>query len=56
MTQEQLTQLTRIFNTLLNVHTCGEDTLIMSDCVRALQQIIVEENKKNEEENKPVEE
>jgi hypothetical protein len=45
MTQEQLTQLTRIFNTLLNVRTSGEDTLLMSDCVRALQQMIVEENK-----------
>jgi hypothetical protein len=45
MTQEQLTQLTRIFNTLLGISTNGEGTLLMSDCIRALQEIINEENK-----------
>ena len=44
ITQEQLVQLTRIYNTLLNVHTKGEDGFIMTDCMRALQQVIVEIN------------
>ena len=47
MTQEQLIQLTRIYNTLLNVHTKGEDGFVMTDCMRALQQVIVEINESN---------
>lgn len=38
ITQEQFEQLSRIYNTLLEVNTKGEDTLIMADCIRALQQ------------------
>jgi len=37
ITKEQLEQLARIYNTLLNVGTRGEDTLIMADCLRALE-------------------
>lgn len=39
ITQEQLTQLARIYNTLLTIETKGENTLIMADCVRALQEL-----------------
>ena len=37
--QEQLEQLTRIYNTMLNIGTKGEDTLVMADCLRALEQV-----------------
>lgn len=50
MTQEQLEQLIKIYNTLTTISTKGEDTLIMADCLRAfkysiyeLQNIIVEQ-------------
>jgi hypothetical protein len=49
MTQDQVSMLTRIYNTLLGVHTCGEDSFMMTDCLRALQQIIVDANKTTEE-------
>lgn len=39
MTQEQSMQLQRIFNTLMTIETKGENTLIMADCLRALQQL-----------------
>ena len=39
MTKEQLMQLQRIFNTLMTIETKGENTLIMADCLRALQQL-----------------
>ena len=42
ITQEQLIQLSRIYNTLLTIETKGENTLIMADCVRALQQLAQE--------------
>ena len=52
MTQEQATQLTRIYNTLLLVNTKGEDTIIMGDCLKALKnlmpQISIIEDKKEE--------
>ena len=41
ITKEQLEQLTRIYNTMLNIGTKGEDTLVMADCLRALEQVIV---------------
>lgn len=49
MTQEQLTQFARIYNTLMTITTKGEDTLIMADCLRALKTLgesikIIEEN------------
>jgi len=37
ITREQLEQLTRIYNTMLSIDTKGEATLIMADCLRALQ-------------------
>ena len=44
ITREQLEQLTRIYNTMLNIGTRGEDTLVMADCLRALEQVIVQIN------------
>ena len=52
ITKEQLEQLTRIYNTLLNVGTKGEDTLIMADCIRALEQVIVQINQASQQ-NQP---
>lgn len=42
MTQEQITQLYRIYNTLGTISTRGEDTIIMGDCLRALATFIQE--------------
>lgn len=33
-------QLKRIFNTLKLIHTSGEDTILMSDCLQALKVLI----------------
>ncbi len=44
ITREQVEQLGRIYNTMLNIGTKGEDTLIMADCLRALEQVIVAVN------------
>lgn len=42
MNQENLVQLTRVFNTLLLVSTKGEDTMIMGDCLKAFKQVLTE--------------
>ena len=42
ITREQVEQLTRIYNTLLEVGTKGQDTLVMADCLRALEQVITQ--------------
>lgn len=34
-----VTQLQRIYNTLGLISTKGEDTLLMADCLRAMQQL-----------------
>lgn len=44
ITREQVEQLTRIYNTMLTIGTKGEDTLIMADCLRALEQTIIQIN------------
>lgn len=57
MTYNDLELLTRIYNTLLLVNTKGEDTMIMGECLRALQNFVLtkkqeftdETNKKEEE-------
>ena len=56
ITKEQLTQLSRIYNTLLQVNTHGEDTMIMGDCLRALQRVILEIDSVNNTSQVPVEE
>lgn len=38
--QEQIEQLIRVYNTLFEINTKGENTLIMADCLRELGQII----------------
>lgn len=40
ITKEQVEQLTRIYNTMLEISTKGEDTLVMADCLRALSQVV----------------
>lgn len=40
ITREQVEQLSRIYNTMLEIRTKGEDTMIMSDCLRALEQVV----------------
>lgn len=58
MNYNDLELLTRIYNTLLLVNTKGEDTMLMGDCLRALQNFILtkkqeiekQENKAKEEE------
>ena len=42
MTQEQINQFIRIYNTLCTISTKGEDTLIMGDCLRAMQTLAAE--------------
>lgn len=42
VTQEQLVQFSRIYNTLLTIETKGENTIIMGDCLRAFQQSMQE--------------
>lgn len=40
MNIENYSQLKRIFNTLKLIHTSGEDTILMSDCLQALKVLI----------------
>lgn len=47
ITRQQLTQFSRIYNTLLQVNTHGEDTMVMGDCLRALQRLILEIDEMN---------
>lgn len=53
MDKENLQQLANIYNNLLSVHTNGEDSFVMTDCMRALFQFIQkcaqEANEKKEE-------
>lgn len=43
---ENLMYLTQIYNTLCLVHTRGEDSIIMADCLKALQQYLKNEQTK----------
>ena len=42
MSEKHVTNLTQLYNTLLLISTRGEDTMIMAECIKALQQIIQE--------------
>ena len=44
MTNEQKIRLVQIFNTLMTVQTSGENSFIMTDCLRALQSLMLEIN------------
>lgn len=48
ITKEQVEQLTRIYNTMLEIRTKGEDTLVMADCLRALEQVVTQVIKAND--------
>ena len=56
MTYEDIQMLINIYNTLLSVHTCGEDSFAMTDSMRALYKFIdnkqkeyIEKQKENKE-------
>lgn len=49
ITREQLEQLARIYNTLMNISTKGEDTFIMADCLRAMEKVVTDIDKANSE-------
>lgn len=51
MNYEVLQQLVDIYNNLLKVHTCGVDSFIMTDCMRALLEIIRNETQQEKSEN-----
>ena len=44
ISHEQLEQLTRIYNTLLEVQTKGESTFILTDALRALEKVVRDVN------------
>lgn len=52
MTQLQLNQLIRIYNTLTTVSTKGEDTIIMADCLKAFKQSLEELQRIQQQEKK----
>lgn len=59
ITREQVEQLSRIYNTMLEIRTKGEDTMIMSDCLRALEQVVqqvIQANQQPAADSVPVEE
>lgn len=43
-----MTQLQMIYNTLKLISTRGEDTLIMADCLRAMQELIKQQTSEGE--------
>ena len=47
MNSNQLTQLTRIFNTMKLIYTHGEDTVLMAQCLTALKDFIEEASSEN---------
>lgn len=40
MNQEQINQLSKIYNTLCLIETKGENSILMGNCLQALQQFI----------------
>ena len=40
MNDNQINQMIRIFNTLKLVNTCGEDTIIMAQCLTSLKELV----------------
>lgn len=47
MNNNQLAQLTRIFNTMKLINTRGEDTVLMAQCLTALKDFIEEASSEN---------
>lgn len=48
--KEQIQQLINIYNTMLQVHTCGEDSFLMTDCMRLFFKTIKELSAEQKEE------
>lgn len=46
-------KLTALYNTLAQIETKGENTIVMGDCLKYLKQIIEEEQAKPVAEDKP---
>lgn len=42
MSEKYVQDLTKLYNTLLLISTRGEDTMIMAECLRALQRTVEE--------------
>ena len=42
MSPKHVQDLTKLYNTLLLISTRGEDTMIMAECLKALQQTVEE--------------
>ena len=42
MTEQQVNDLTKLYNTLLLISTRGDDTMIMAECIKAFRKIIEE--------------
>lgn len=40
ISNEQVDLLARIYNTMLQINTKGEDTLVMAECLRALESVV----------------
>ena len=59
MNYNDLELLTRLYNTLLLINTKGEDTILMGDCLKALQNFVLtkkQEIENNQQENHKEEE
>lgn len=58
MNYNDLELLTRIYNTLLLVNTKGEDTILMGECLKTLQNFVLTKKQEitNEQNNKKEEE
>lgn len=58
MTQRELTQLGKIYNTLTLVSTKGDDTITMAECLKALKALYehMSENVQEEKEDTSTEE
>ena len=42
MSQNQLEQLIRIYNTLTTISTKGEDTIVMAECLSTLRPLLIQ--------------
>ena len=57
MKQINLQTLQMIFNSMCEIHTKGNDTIVMGQCLQAMQQVIQDETAAmQEKENEAVEE
>lgn len=49
MTQKDLQFLAEIYNRMLEIHTKGQDTFVMADCMQSLHQFIMAKGKELQE-------